>query len=145
MDNLARQGYEVYLPNLKVLKDSAIALEPLFPRYLFFRAGRVGQSIAPVRSTVGVVTFVQFGGIPATVSDVAMDGIRGLEKQQHAADLPELSGVRPGKVVFITAGPLTGLEGLVAMVSRERVTVLMQLLGKETRVTMGLRELRPAA
>jgi hypothetical protein len=36
----------------------------------------------------------------------------------------------------LTGGPLAGLPGLVAMVSKQRVIVLMQLLGEETRVAL---------
>jgi hypothetical protein len=45
------------------------ATGPMFPRYVFFRPGSAGQSIAPVRSTLGVSHVVRFGATPATVDD----------------------------------------------------------------------------
>jgi transcriptional antiterminator RfaH len=143
-----RQGYVVYLPRLKVLKHlrcQVMRLEPMFPRYLFFRQGHVDQSIAPVRSTQGVASIVAFGGNPAILGDQSLEQIRFFEERQNAADMLELSSLSPGRSVVITRGPLAGLQGLVAMVSRQRVIVLMSLLGQETRVRLNHGELKLAA
>jgi len=147
-EHLVRQGYAVYLPRLKVLKHlrrQVLRLEPMFPRYLFFRQGRADQSIAPVRSTHGVASIVAFGGNPAILSEQSLEQIRIFERRQNAADMLELSALSPGRAVVITRGPLAGLHGLVAMVSSQRVIVLMSLLGQETRVMLNHSELRLAA
>jgi len=117
----------------------------MFPRYLFFRQGRADQSIAPVRSTHGVASIVAFGGNPAILSEQSLEQIRIFERRQNAADMLELSALSPGRAVVITRGPLAGLHGLVAMVSSQRVIVLMSLLGQETRVMLNHSELRLAA
>jgi len=147
--NLLRQSYRVYLPWLKVLKQSrnrqAIAFEPLFPRYLFFQPCDITHSVAPVRSTLGVASVVRFGGMLAAMREDKLDSIRDFERRQNAADVAELSALLPGKTVVVTAGALAGLHGLVAMVSRQRVVVLMQLLGEETRVGFAPGALRLAA
>jgi transcriptional antiterminator RfaH len=148
--NLLRQGYDAYLPWLKVLRKRLgqphrLGFEPLFPRYLFFRPKGTGHSIGPVRSTIGVSALVAFGGTPAVLCPEALEVIRAFEAQQNCASTTELDALRPGERVVVTAGPLTGLEGLVAMVSRQRVTVLMQLLGEETRVRLDASELMLAA
>ena len=149
LENLVRQGYCAYLPHLKVLKHwrglPQIAFEPLFPRYLFFQPGRAEQSIAPVRSTLGVTSVVRFGGVPAVLQPGTLESIRDFESRQHAADFSELSALQPGKTVVVTSGPLAGLEGLVAMVSKQRVIVLMRLLGEETKVRLSPDELKLVA
>jgi transcriptional antiterminator RfaH len=150
-DNLLRQNYAIYLPQLKVLKRvrrrQQVGFEPLFPRYLFFQPSDANHSIAPVRSTLGVAGIVRFGGIPAVLRPDRLESIRKFESGQHAVDLEELelSVMRPGKRVVVAAGPLAGLEGLVAMVSNQRVIVLMRMLGAETKVALGPGELRLAA
>lgn len=147
--NLVRQGYSVYLPQLKVLKSlrhrQQVRFEPLFPRYLFFQPGRADQSIAPVRCTQGVTSIVRFGGVPAVLQPDTLEGIRAFECRQNAAGFAELSALRPGKAVVVATGPLAGLEGLVAMVSRQRVVVLMRLLGDQTQVKLSPDQLRVAA
>jgi len=148
-ENLARQGYGVYLPHLKVVKSlrnrQQVGLEALFPRYVFFSPGHAEQSIAPVRSTQGVTTIVRFGGVPAVLQPDTLKNIRAFENRQNAASFAELSNLRPGKSVVVTAGPLAGVDGLVEMVSGQRVIVLMRLLGDQTRVSLRPDQLRVTA
>ncbi len=70
-ENLRRQGFEVYLPRLKVRqrrRDRWVeSVQVLFPRYLFVHVDRAAQSTASIRSTRGAVGLVRFGGEPATV------------------------------------------------------------------------------
>lgn len=146
-DNLARQGYTVYLPRIKVLKRSrslrcqGVQLEPLFPRYLFIQPGSLEHSIAPVRSTLGVTTVVRFGQAPAVLRHELLMSIRDYETRQNAAGLEAISPFRTGEMVLVVDGPLAGLEGLVSSVSQERVVVLMQLLGNDTRVNLSHHQL----
>ena len=149
-DNLARQGYGVYLPRIRVLKRSRrlarqeLQLEPLFPRYLFVQPGSHDHSIAPVRSTLGVATLVRFGQEPAVLRHEVLNSIRDFEAHQNEAGLEAISPFRSGARVKVIDGPLAGLEGLVSSVAQERVIVLMQLLGCETRVTMSHHQLQVA-
>jgi len=149
LENLARQGYGVYLPRLKVLnrrcKLQQVGFEALFPRYIFFQPCHSEHSIAPVRSSQGVTTIVQFGGVPAVLQPQMLQSIRDFESRQNTADFVELSALRPGKTVVVTTGPLAGLDGLVAVVSSQRVIVLMRLLGEQTQVNVSHDQLRVAA
>jgi transcription antitermination factor NusG len=43
----------------------------------------------------------------------------------------EIQGIRPGQKVIVKDGPFVGLEGLVSALAKDRVLVLMSLLGKE--------------
>lgn len=146
---LARQGYTVYLPQYKALKRTPAGMvahhSPLFPRYVFFRPGHPAQSIAPVRSTVGVSHVVRFGIAPATVSDELVGTLRAFEQQREAASLVDLSVLRAGRRVAVCAGPLKGLEGLISARAGTRVTVLLDMLGRETRVSLPEHQLEPLA
>jgi len=139
-ENLVRQGYVVYLPRIKILKRyrgcQQVRFDPLFPRYLFLQPGSGDHSIAPVRSTFGVTNIVHFGQEPAVMRPVALKSIREFEARRNAASDEDISPFEPGKSVRVVAGPLVGLEGLVSAVSQERVIILMQLLGRTTRVSL---------
>ena len=78
-ENLRRQGFEVFCPQLRVQKlrrrKWVWLEEPLFPRYLFVGAA-AGVSWSPVRSTFGVVSLVRFGGRVAEVSPDLIDSLR---------------------------------------------------------------------
>lgn len=144
-DNLARQGYAVYLPRIKVLKRSRgrqlAQLEPLFPRYIFLQPGSAAHSIAPVRSTFGVAALVRFGQEPAVMRPQTLSSIREFEARQNAASDEDISPFQRGERVRVAEGPLTGLEGLISDVSQQRVVVLMQLLGQDTRVNLSHHQL----
>src|SRR3546814_1201162 len=72
LENLERQDFEAYLPMFKVFKkprrgaaspqgQGMLAYEPMFPRYIFFRATRPEPSLGTLRSTRGVASVVRFG------------------------------------------------------------------------------------
>ena len=144
-ENLARQGYAAYLPRIKVLKRirgrQQARLEPLFPRYIFFQPRSSAHSIAPVRSTLGVMNIVRFGQEPAVMRSEVLRGIRDFEARQNEASDDDISPFQPGEKVRVADGPLTGLEGLISDVSQQRVVVLMHLLGHDTRVSLSRHQL----
>lgn len=144
-ENLARQGFAVYLPRIKVLKRirgrQQARLEPLFPRYIFFQPRSTAHSIAPVRSTRGVMNIVRFGQEPAVMRSEVLHGIRDFETRQNEASDEDISPFQPGERVRVADGPLTGLEGLISDVSQQRVVVLMHMLGQNTRVSLSRHQL----
>ena len=138
LENLQRQGFESYLPLLhvqKVRRGKAVMVdEPMFPRYLFVRldSSAQGRSWAPIRSTLGVRTLVQFGGRPAKVQPELIDWLR--DREEHFDPLHLFS---PGDAVTVTEGPFKGLEALYQGVDGEhRALILLEILSKPVRVTL---------
>ena len=148
LQNLQQQGFDAYLPFYKRLKKSSAGMEaifePMFPRYVFFRTSPQAQSIAPVRSTRGVAQVVSFGHEIATIRSHTLEAIRQLEQERNAADVAELSSLRPGHVVRFCNPALNGLEGLVKSVSSRRVTVLLELMGRQQVITVDHQQLEAA-
>ncbi len=138
-EQLQNQGFEVYLPLFKKVAkphtgDSGgikTVREPMFPRYVFFKPGHPGQSISAARSTRGVTSIVRFGFVPATVSDDLINAIRTLELEREQADMAQISPFQPGTRVRLRERGLLCLEGLVVSVSSKRVTLLLEILGRE--------------
>ena len=143
--NLEQQGFETYLPFYKRLKNTdgviVVALEPLFARYVFFRPVHPAQSIASVRSTRGVANLVSFGHEMATICSSILNVIWQFEQQRNAADLAELSSVRPGHLVRFCDPAFGCLEGLVKSVSSRRVAVLLELMGRPQVVSVDRNQL----
>lgn len=135
--HLSRQGYDVYLPLFKALRRSSEGMvmqrSPVFPRHVFFRPASAGQSIAPARSTLGVSHLVRFGAAPATVYSGLVGALRDVEQSREASDLAAFSRLKSGRRVAICAGPL---KGLVSRLAGHRVTVLLDLLGRQPGVIM---------
>jgi len=132
--NLEQQGFEAYLPLYKKFKKTeqgpVSVFEPMFPRYIFFRPGRVGQSISAVRSTKGVTTIVRFGFEPAVIDEELLRRIRQLEQDRNHATLQELSHLRAGQKVRLKHTALGEVDGLIQSVSSKRVAVLLESLGR---------------
>ena len=131
VNNLELQGFEAYLPLYKTFKKSSsglsVGVEPMFPRYIFFRPS-FNQSLSKVRSTRGVSFVLAFGVNPAVLKSDILDAIRLFEDQRNSLSLEEVSPFQPGKQVRLRDN-LRGIEGLVTAVSAKRVTVLVALLG----------------
>lgn len=116
----------------------------MFPRYLFIRLDKITDNWAPIRSTVGVSSLVRFGMEPAPVPDDLVQVIRARDDRSGIQDLP-LHEFQPGQAVRIEEGPFTGYEGIfVAATSRERVLVLLDIVGKSARTQIEVTKLGPA-
>lgn len=128
---LARQGFEAYLPLLKVESVKRGKFDerevPLFPRYLFVRMPDLSlQSWAPIRYTRGVNRLVSFGPEPARMDDAVIDWLKSHETGQSVQPL-----FAPGQAVKVTQGPFAGLEGIYQMTDGElRAMVLIEILSK---------------
>jgi transcriptional antiterminator RfaH len=146
--NLTRQGFEGYLPLFKTCRRSAeglqTAFEAMFPRYVFLQPASARQSLSTVASTRGVCCLVRFGAEPAQVFPEILTEIRAFERARSQASLDEISPIQPGARVRMRKGAMKGIEGLVVSVAKQRVTFLLQLLGREKPVTVEHGELELA-
>ena len=140
-ENLLRQGFCVYLPRIRSTRRRRgrwiDAIEPLFPRYIFIQIDPIRRSTAPVRSTRGVIGLLRFGGQLAVVPDEVINIL--LQREDAASGLYQDN--RPlfcaGDPVKLVDGPLAGMEGIFAQEDGEqRVTVLLELLGKINRISI---------
>ncbi len=144
--NLARQGYESYLPLFAteklVRRKRTVVQEPMFARYLFVRldTSGQGQSWSPIRSTVGVSELVCFGSRPARVDAALISTLREREIAQQAAPDALFAA---GDSVRITEGAFAGLEAIYQMNDAEgRAMVLLDLLSKPVAMTIDAASLR---
>ena len=85
--NLANQGFSVFLPTLRVPVKRrgkwSLKIEPLFAGYLFLELDLGIQNTSSIRSTRGVIKLVQNG---IHVLPVAGELIADLKKAQAAVD-----------------------------------------------------------
>ena len=140
LENLERQGYTTYCPQITLSKRRRNAwhqvAEPLFPRYLFIQLTEGEDDFGPIRSTLGVSNMLRFGGKPATIGNDIIESLRQQEYDSAATPDPELP-VKPGDRVRGMDGPFAGLEGIFQNSSKDaRVVILMELLGRENRVSV---------
>jgi transcriptional antiterminator RfaH len=140
---LALAGYVTYLPRLRqhrVSRGRRIETTPaLFPGYAFVL---IELQWHQARWAPGVTRIVLDGAVPARVPDEVIAEIRSRERGGLVELPPRL---KRGDPVRILRGPLAGLVGLYAgMKPRERVEVLLAILGGAQRVTLAADAVEPA-
>jgi len=139
--NLDRQGFTCYLPRYLKSRRHARRVEtvaaPLFPRYLFVALDLAAQRWWSIRSTFGVVDLVHNGVQPASIPSGIIQALKAREDEHGFVGLPRRTRFVPGDTVRIIDGVFSACFGLFeGMADRERVAVLLDLLGRKVRVVM---------
>jgi transcriptional antiterminator RfaH len=145
LENLARQGFECYLPRLSVERlrngRKVVAQESLFPGYLFIHLHAGKDNWAPIRSTRGVSQMVRVGDQPLPVGNEIVDLIR----QRLAAQAP-----RPyfqyGDRVRIADGCFSHLDAIfIVNDAQDRVMLLLNILHHEHLLSFPIASVRKNA
>jgi transcriptional antiterminator RfaH len=128
-------GFEIYSPRIRAPRSrrEGDTTQPLFPGYMFVL---ITAQWWAARWSPGVVRIILDGAVPAKVPNRI---IAELREREHGGvvRLPEAPGLRAGDRVRVVRGPLVGFAGIYSgMSGRQRVEVLLTLLGGQTRVTL---------
>jgi transcriptional antiterminator RfaH len=147
-ENLERQGYEIYLPMARLRRrrmgKGVTRIEPLFPRYIFIKLDTKTDNWSPIRSTLGVSNLVKFGMYPSAVPEVLIELLCERCDEEGIQDIVP-GEYKEGEAIRVLEGPMTGLEGVfLAKTSTDRVMVLLDIVGKHTRVSMATEKLGPS-
>ncbi|WP_163846445.1 transcription termination/antitermination protein NusG [Pseudooceanicola aestuarii] len=143
--NLTRQGFATFLPMEEETRQRSgrfvTARRPLFPGYIFV-AFDVAQGVwRKVNSTYGVTRLISFGGGPAPVPADLVAGLKA--RCDDTGQLVPDATPQPGDTVRVTHGPFADFVARVESIAKDqRVWVLMDLMGGETRVAVNPRHLR---
>lgn len=143
-DLLQRKQVETFLPLYKTIRrwkngDHRVEL-PLFPGYAFIHVALHDR--LHVLRVPGVVRLVGFDGLPAPLEDAQVESLRqALSAGVKAIPHPYLT---IGRRVRITAGPLTGREGiLVRRRGSLRVVLSIDLIQRSMLVDLDADALEP--
>ena len=141
-DNLTSQGHEVFYPKIaKVVKKKglkALALQPLFPNYLFIQLDKQVANFNAIRSTRGIGSFVRFGLNQAIIDNSIIDDIKkNISGEKQDKTLAELLAYCQGDTVELTQGSLKGLKAIYqAKDGLERSVLMVKMLGQESQVSV---------
>ena len=134
--SLSEAGFEVYLPFCRKLVGRSgqrvpICM-PLFPRYVFARAGEA--ALATAYRMRGISAFGNRTLKQSFVPDAIISTIRARHDEEGDVVLDVLN-IKPGQVVKVLDGPFAGLNAAFAEPDdRKRSYILLDLLGKTHRV-----------
>jgi transcriptional antiterminator RfaH len=129
------EGIEVFLPRIRFQRPTrqgtVWVTEALFPGYLFARF-HWQSSFRQVQHARGIRGVVHFGERWPTIEAGVIEDLRQLV---GTAEVREVSArLAPGDEVQIASGAFRGLHAVVSQVmpGKDRVAVLMELLGRQT-------------
>jgi transcriptional antiterminator RfaH len=134
---LRQAGFETYAPRLREHRTAhgrkVVRTPLLFPGFLFVL---IELQWHTARWAPGVVRLVMNGIGPAAVPDGVIADLKGRETG-GLIELPRPPKFRAGDRLRVISGPFAGHVGLYAgMKPRERVEVLLAILGGAQRVTL---------
>lgn len=136
--HLNRQGFEGYLPRFLKRRRHARKVDltpsPLFPGYLFVAIDLAAARWRSIHGTIGVSRLVCQGENPAPLPEGIVEQIQEREDDSGWVVLRPIDSLNKGQKVEISEGPFAELMGIFeALDSKERVIVLLNLLGREVR------------
>lgn len=145
--NLGRQDFPTFMPSRPKTERRAGKLysvdRPVFPGYLFVRITPDREEWRQINSTLGVSRLVSLNKErPTRVPDDLMAQIfaqcDGETWHTHAQELS------PGQSARIIQGPFSHMIATIeTLPDRDRVFVLLDLMGRSTRVGVSLDDLEP--
>jgi transcriptional antiterminator RfaH len=141
--HLGRQGFGTYLPRYRKKRRHARRVEivhaALFPRYLFVAVDVATQRWRSINSTIGVTNLVCNGEEPARVPETVVEALRSREDERGLIRLSPRPPFAAGETVRLLDGAFADCLGLFEeMKDNERVSVLLDLLGRKVRVFLNL-------
>jgi transcriptional antiterminator RfaH len=139
--HLARQGFATYLPRYLKRRRHArrvdVVAAPLFPRYLFVEINMAVQRWRSIYSTVGVSRLVCNGEYPTPVPERVVDLLKNREDTSGFIQLDHRPKFQTGDKIRILEGAFYDCLGIYdGMPDRDRVGILLDLLGRKVRVLL---------
>ena len=143
--NLLRQGFMCFQPMARATERRGAQFRPvsrpLFPGYLFVAFDPARAPWRKINSTAGVSRLLSLGNVPQEVPNGLVAELRArLDAEGHVTLADNLE---VGDRVEIQSGPFAGFLGEVARLApKARAHLLVDLMGRQAKVTAQLAELR---
>jgi transcriptional antiterminator RfaH len=143
--NLRQQKFESFLPleEIKKYKNGQYRSihRPLFPGYMFVAFEKGSILWRKINCTIGVTKLLTINNIPYIVPNTLITAIM-TRCNQKGVLLPKRNLHKDDRVLF-TDGPLCNFLATVESIDeKQRVWVLIDLLGKETRILVETEKLK---
>lgn len=143
VEQLRQQGFEAYLPRYQKVRRHArkidTVLSPLFPRYVFVNLDRESDQWRRINGTRGVSYILTNNEQPVFVPDGVIQGLQKQEGIDGALPISSLLMFEKGDKVRIREGSFEGNTAIFeALDDKERVYLLLNFLGRETKIVIPL-------
>jgi transcriptional antiterminator RfaH len=144
---LQQHGFETYLPEVETpTTDNGTKLKPFFPCYLFSKIDLKAVGISRVQWTPGLRRIVSFDNEPVPMPDDVIEAVRRKLQAYEAGGGWMGHDFDPGDPVLITDGPFRDMLAVFdgPIEPSERVQVLLDILGRASRVQIDVTDLQAA-
>ena len=146
IENLVRQNFEPYCPvvrkTVRHARKSREVLRALFPGYIFVAINVETSPWRSILSTTGVRSLVRFGDRLSFIDEAFIATLKAREIDR-VISRPE-NPHRIGQNVCLSGGPFDGLVAkIIEMDDKNRLVVLLELLKRPVRVTIGIEHVSP--
>ncbi|OOY26787.1 transcriptional activator RfaH [Thioclava sp. L04-15] len=143
--NLERQGFAIFMPTEMRTMRRAGRFEtrrcPLFPGYLFVSFDPDKGLWRKINATRGIMRLVSFGGVPRPVPPELIAQIAKRCDATHCLRLQR--EFAEGEEVRVASGPFVDFAATIERIEPDqRVWLLIEMMGAETRVAVSAAELR---
>ena len=143
--NLERQRFETFLPMHEVKRRTATKFEtvirPLFVGYMFVACDPEKAPWRQINSTYGISRMPSFAEGPKPMPEALMAGLRA--RCDNVGKVKPLENFEAGQSVEMHSGPFSNFIATVEqMASDARVWVLLDFMGKETRVQVDRQQIQ---
>ena len=134
---LGEQGFSSYYPQMQVMRARGgrtfEAHEPVFPLYLFLKSAPDWSCWRSINNTRGVARLLG-NGEPCAIAEREVTQLMARDKAGLLRH-PYKRQIRQGDLVEFKVGSFVGLHGVCQWTRRERIGVLLQILGGDTVIT----------
>ena len=136
--NLNRQGFETFLP----LHDTTSrrtsrfinTSKPLFPGYMFIKFDRTASKWHKINNTYGVSRLITFNSVLKSIPTSFVDSL--MKRYDLSGKLLPIQKLKKGDQVTVLTGPFANFIATVEKYEADqRIWILMDLMGRKTRIT----------
>jgi transcription antitermination factor NusG len=128
---LGEQGFTSYYPQMQVTRayhgSWREVAEPVFPLYLFLRSQPDVQLWRSINNTRGVIRLLG-NEQPCALPDREVEQLQ-LREKAGLLRHPRRRAIKAGDMVEFRCGTFVGLTGICQWTRRERIAVLLKILG----------------
>jgi transcriptional antiterminator RfaH len=140
--NLHNQNIEFYIPRIFTVTPKGAIQKPeaLFPGYGFVQLANT--NLQALRNTLGLIAIIRFGDQLAIAKHSMITQFKELE---YSSKIQPVAVKRLAKddMVIVTSGPFKGhLSKILTTPVKDRVTILISLLGSERTLTLSAANLQ---
>ena len=144
--NLTRQGFNTFLPlheiTLRKASRFVKSTKPLFPGYMFVSFNKTENKWHKIKNTYGVSRLITFNSSLKSIPFTFVDNL--MKRYDSSGKLIPIVEMKKGDQVTILKGPFANFIATVEKYeSEQRIWVLMDLMGRKTKIQTSADALHP--